>query len=80
MYEALSSDLCVMITIESIFRRREWRTYDQKRRRFQIAGGTFDHGESESGVAVGLVGTDAAVREQQKQDFGQNQDLVPSSP
>ena len=25
-------------------------------------------------------GTDAAVREQQKQDFGQNQDLVPSSP
>ena len=25
-------------------------------------------------------GTDAAVREQQKQDFCQNQDLVPSSP
>ena len=25
-------------------------------------------------------GTDAAVREQQKHDFGQNQDLVPSSP
>ena len=49
-----------------------------KKTRFQVAGGTFDHGESESGA--GLVWNRCSCSRTAKTGFWPNQDLVPSSP
>ena len=50
----------------------------KKKTRFQIVGMLPTMASPNPGSV--WPGTDAAVREQQKQDFCQNQDLVPSSP
>ena len=53
---------------------RKRRIRDEQILQFQLAGGTFDHGELKSGV--GGTRTGCAVREEQKQGFDQKHDSV----